>query len=985
MAQRIVSSVILILFFSTVIKAQTTESSEPIINYRFFNIDDVQRFFLPANVGEDAGDINGDGVIEYVQYSFSADRGTEELGDKIRRTSVCNYDGNNNEETCSIYEGDYLIPVGDLNGDGIDDMAIQNENGFRIYYFNQGNLDISTLKEFFTDVEINSFYDSTIPGFDVNGDGFEDFMYMNNEAFSNSTFCTIFGSENADDISGTCTELDSILGNVATRVVYGDLIGDISNELVILVSDENTFPYEYSITTCNYDQVQDFVCGEEYEVGTNDYPADQMRVFIGNYDGVNKDDIVFSHDRYTGFDRNSIFFQVPTTHIIQSNDSDAQKPITQTRVLRNNSTVEYTSRVTTGSASAVRLGLGVIIAICSSDDINEPDDYTDENYNGEEVCTDPTVIEPESSEDDVSFSSRPYSYSNLSEGRVAEDRVGFVNRSTNRMGTAKVENNQVDVSGGISSADRTLEVISNNNNSQEKKVRAEIITAAGFFATIFGVHDGDKLLNSDEFFENIKTAKIKDAEKMGVINDKIVSYGSKKSNNTNAPGKNSKVDIYDRTNAKAAFEEFFLIKTDSIETKDFQSYDAEKIYLNAKNISDINNDGFEDLMIGTTRSTFNDGFINKVWLFLGGDEFTSLPQVTFDFLSDLNLLSFENISAGEAMEGIGDVNGDGIGDFAIGLSTYNQTGEVFVYFGQDLTADSFTESTFSSPDLVLEPRLLNGQSIFYFGSQISAGDFDGDGIYDIAVLADNSFNGPAAPALQIFHGGNDIDNQPDDFLFVPKKYEDEVITEFENQHYYATMQFLPHEVDSSHQDIVFVPGPRSGNPDAFIYKGGMGRDSLPDITLTNPNRNIEFGFDDRTKPIVADFNEDGFYEILLTNQFENEDAFISSSLYLFSPNSEITISNEQFENPIAYSLSQNYPNPFNPTTNIEFTIPSSRNVSLKVFDILGREIVTLIENEYLSSGTHQVQFDAKSLASGIYFYRFETSNFTETRKMLLLK
>ncbi len=88
--------------------------------------------------------------------------------------------------------------------------------------------------------------------------------------------------------------------------------------------------------------------------------------------------------------------------------------------------------------------------------------------------------------------------------------------------------------------------------------------------------------------------------------------------------------------------------------------------------------------------------------------------------------------------------------------------------------------------------------------------------------------------------------------------------------------------------------------------------------------------------------------------------------------------------PETISLRQNYPNPFNPTTTIEFKLTREESVSLKIFDILGREVVTLL-NASLSPGTHKSTFDGSGLASGIYFYRLQTSSFTRTKKLALLK
>ncbi|MCZ6703734.1 MAG: T9SS type A sorting domain-containing protein, partial [Ignavibacteria bacterium] len=85
-----------------------------------------------------------------------------------------------------------------------------------------------------------------------------------------------------------------------------------------------------------------------------------------------------------------------------------------------------------------------------------------------------------------------------------------------------------------------------------------------------------------------------------------------------------------------------------------------------------------------------------------------------------------------------------------------------------------------------------------------------------------------------------------------------------------------------------------------------------------------------------------------------------------------------------YSLSQNYPNPFNPVTKIKYSVPSSEIVQIKVFDVLGTEIKTLL-NEYKQSGSYEIEFDASSLPSGVYFYRVISGSYSETKKMILLR
>ncbi len=90
------------------------------------------------------------------------------------------------------------------------------------------------------------------------------------------------------------------------------------------------------------------------------------------------------------------------------------------------------------------------------------------------------------------------------------------------------------------------------------------------------------------------------------------------------------------------------------------------------------------------------------------------------------------------------------------------------------------------------------------------------------------------------------------------------------------------------------------------------------------------------------------------------------------------------ETPTSYKLSQNYPNPFNPVTKIEFAIPKQGLVTLKIFDILGREVTTLV-NEVKIPGNYSIDFDASRLSSGTYFYKLSAGNFIETKKMLLIK
>jgi hypothetical protein len=88
--------------------------------------------------------------------------------------------------------------------------------------------------------------------------------------------------------------------------------------------------------------------------------------------------------------------------------------------------------------------------------------------------------------------------------------------------------------------------------------------------------------------------------------------------------------------------------------------------------------------------------------------------------------------------------------------------------------------------------------------------------------------------------------------------------------------------------------------------------------------------------------------------------------------------------PKEFSLEQNYPNPFNPVTTIQYSIPKRSNITLKVYDVLGNEVATLID-EYRNAGFYEIEINGSNLSSGVYFYRIQAGDFVDTKKMILIK
>jgi hypothetical protein len=156
------------------------------------------------------------------------------------------------------------------------------------------------------------------------------------------------------------------------------------------------------------------------------------------------------------------------------------------------------------------------------------------------------------------------------------------------------------------------------------------------------------------------------------------------------------------------------------------------------------------------------------------------------------------------------------------------------------------------------------------------------------------------------------------------------------------------------------------------------------ITLEGPEREITLkweviGF--QNFPIMltsdeVDVNVEGSGEATFSSQVIND---MEVALGGTIVSGEVGV-----ERPVEFTISQNYPNPFNPSTTLQFGIPEASNVKLEVFNMLGQKVATLV-SEKLQAGYHTARFDAGGLSSGVYIYQIQAGNFTQTKKMLLIK
>lgn len=156
-----------------------------------------------------------------------------------------------------------------------------------------------------------------------------------------------------------------------------------------------------------------------------------------------------------------------------------------------------------------------------------------------------------------------------------------------------------------------------------------------------------------------------------------------------------------------------------------------------------------------------------------------------------------------------------------------------------------------------------------------------------------------------------------------------------------------------------------------------------EISYTPQDGNFTVSYNKDTYTISGKANHSGDYTVYVSVTDDSLANTVDSTLIVVQ---NATGLGDALNNnvPKKYTLSQNYPNPFNPSTRIKFGVPKSGMVSLKIYDILGRQVATLV-NGYRKAGNYRVNFDASALASGIYFYRVVSGNFVKTKKMILMK
>jgi hypothetical protein len=412
-------------------------------------------------------------------------------------------------------------------------------------------------------------------------------------------------------------------------------------------------------------------------------------------------------------------------------------------------------------------------------------------------------------------------------------------------------------------------------------------------------------------------------------------------------------------------------------------------------IGDVNGDGYNDfLLLGNFADYGSDK--GKVFLYYGGSNIDTIPKYEFyePWVQDW---------FGKDMEGVGDINKDGYDDFVI-CSPYNWSngkGRVYLFYGGDMI--SFARSITFVDTLAIGNILIDS----FFGISVAnIGDINRDGFEDIAISAGyDPSEGPEK--VYIYYGGATMDTIPDTVLN-------------SNQFEYSFGRKIINAGDLNKDGVtdfciagaynIFVYDGINQFNEPFLIKGaGLGaggdinNDGYDDLIVGFWDIKIFFGaenFDTTNYLIIGDpqhslgfsgnisisgdINDDGYDDIFAFSPYwPNPDSALGK-LFIYSYKNLTDVKGNKQIAPRKFELYQNYPNPFNPKTVISYQLSVSSYTTLKVYDVLGRLVRTLVDG-IQKSGEHIVNFDGSGLSSGVYLYRLSTNHSVLQRTMVLIK
>jgi len=418
--------------------------------------------------------------------------------------------------------------------------------------------------------------------------------------------------------------------------------------------------------------------------------------------------------------------------------------------------------------------------------------------------------------------------------------------------------------------------------------------------------------------------------------------------------------------------------------------DANGKFLTGRNVTgggDFNGDGIADIAAYSTFNT-NDNE-DLISVFHGGANMDSLPDQHLDIPeSAVTPDGSDNTFTGglETVSFVSDLNGDGFDDL-VGTSGNGFT-HAAIYQGDSTETDSLPSTVAVAPN----QSIKLGSDFYSQGAAI--GDFTNSGSRDIVLIQSDDNNDARFSSRAYRYAPS-----PTDVGVIQVATKDTVGQQGGTVQDTTTGAKVDIPANALSSDTEIEVGTFSAVPDSVDISGTaihMGPDGTTfnepvDVTIPYDPNDLPDGINNESELVMIRYDgTQGIWEELettvntqgntMTAQTQHFSGFAAANPVVATDNEEISNSGI----PEDFRLKQNYPNPFNPTTTIEYALPQTTQVTLTVYDVLGREVATLV-NRRQSAGTHSIQFDASRLASGMYLYRIEAGDFVQTRKLMLVK